>query len=467
MRPFIYLFIYLFITHSFAQCWQQISASPFNLQGSTNGANCNAGIKTDGTLWTWGNNSDGQLGDGTTTNRAVPTEVGTDTDWVWVSAGTNAMYAIKQNGTLWAWGSNNHGQLSDGTTTSRLLPALVLSGTTWSKVSAGDGYVVAQKTDGTLWSCGLNSFEQLGIPAANNETTNFLQVSPDTDWLDFTCGVRQTVLLKTNHTYWCWGAGTYGVLATGSTAGSYYPINPLTNTDWTQVTTNYGSSLFRKINGTLWGVGYNQYGTLGLGNTTNSYYTVQQLGTATDWGSLVSSAVHTMAIKNNGTLWSCGLNVSGQLGNGTTTDTNTLAQVGTATNWAKVRCGRLYTLALDSNGSLWAWGDNSSGQLGDGTTTNRLVPTPIGTACTTMATSNYTKSTMHLLNNPVTNFIQLAFDRDGTKEIAVYNSLGVLLDTKTISSDFSTIDVSGYASGLYFVSCKIDGAVQTVKVVKE
>jgi len=393
--------------------------------------------------------------------------VGTATDWVWVAAGTNATYAIKQNGTLWAWGSNNHGQLSDGTTTSRLLPAQVLPGTTWSKVSAGDAYVVAQKTDGTLWSCGYNSFGQLGNPVAGQaDVYTLTQVSPDTDWLDFMSGSRQTVLLKTNHTYWGWGAGNYGVLATGSVTGSDHPISPLTATDWAQVTTGAHSTLFRKSNGTLWGVGNNQLGTLGLGNYTIAFYTLQQIGTATDWSSLESSTLHTMVLKNNGTLWSCGYNPSGQLGNGTTTNTNTLAQVGTATNWAKVRCGRLHTLALDSNGTLWAWGDNSYGQLGDGTTTNRLVPTQIGTACT-MATHSYTKPTMHLLNNPVTNFMQLAFDRDGTKEVAVYNSLGVLLDSKTISSDFITIDVSGYASGVYFVTCKMDGALQTVKVVKE
>lgn len=393
--------------------------------------------------------------------------MGTATDWVWVAAGTNATYAIKQNGTLWAWGSNNHGQLGDGTTTSRLLPAQVLPGTTWSKVSTGDGYVVAQKTDGTLWSCGFNSFGQLGNPVAGQaDVYTLTQVSPDTDWLDFKSGYDQTVLLKNNHTYWCWGAGTQGKLATGNNTGSDHPISPLTDTDWAQVTSDWNSTIFRKINGTLWGVGYNGEGTLGLGNYTNVFYTVQQIGTATDWSSLESCTVHTMVIKNDGSLWSCGANVSGELGNGTTANTNVLAQVGTATNWAKVRCGRVHTLALDSNGTLWAWGDNSYGQLGDGTTTNRLVPTQIGTPCS-MATNSYNKPTMHLLNNPVTSFMQLAFDRDGTKEVAVYNSLGVLLDSKTISSDFITIDVSGYAIGVYFVSCKIEGAEQTIKVVKE
>jgi len=460
MRYFNYTIIalvVLFNTNLYSQCWQKIAPA------CTGGFHC-VGIQTDGSLWTWGANGNGQLGDGTTTNRALPTQVGTATDWVQVSAGTNATYAIKQDGTLWAWGGNNHGQLSDGTTTSRLLPAQVLPGTTWSKVSAGDGYVVAQKIDGTLWSCGYNTFDQLGLQNGQSDTYNLTRVSPDTDWLDFKSEFRQTVLLKTNHTYWCWGAGTSGVLATGNENGSDHPINPLTATDWAQVTTGAQCTLFKKDNGTLWGVGYNGVGTLGLGFNNIEQYSLSQIGTATDWSSIESTALHSMVLKSNGTLWSCGYNPNGQLGNGTITNTNTLAQVGTATNWAKVRCGRSHTLALDSNGTLWAWGDNSYGQLGDGTTTNRLVPTQIGTACS-MATHSYTKPTMHLLNNPVTNFMQLAFDRDGTKEVAVYNSLGVLLDSKTISSDFITIDVSGYSTGVYFLSCKIDGAVQTVKLI--
>jgi alpha-tubulin suppressor-like RCC1 family protein len=166
--------LFLISIHASAQCWQSISSSTLSFH--------NVGIQTDGTLWTWGNNADGQLGDGTTTNRTLPTQVGTDTDWVYVVAGNNATYAIKQNGTLWAWGGNDKGQLSDGTTTPRLLPAQVLPGTTWNKIYSGHGFIVAQKTDGTLWSCGQGSF--LGFNDST-ERHSLEQINTDTDWMDF------------------------------------------------------------------------------------------------------------------------------------------------------------------------------------------------------------------------------------------------------------------------------------------
>lgn len=157
-HSFYVVVVILFLSSSRlqSQCWQQIAGASYN-QGFHS-----AGIQQDGSLWCWGLNSDGQLGDGTTTNRLTPTQVGTDTDWAVVALGTRSSYAIKQNGTLWAWGSNSKGQLSNGTLNSLSLPAIVLPGTTWLRVSAGDNFMVAQNSDGTLWSCGWGVFGQLG-----------------------------------------------------------------------------------------------------------------------------------------------------------------------------------------------------------------------------------------------------------------------------------------------------------------
>jgi alpha-tubulin suppressor-like RCC1 family protein len=460
MKKIVFLsFLFtLFTFTTSAQCWLQIAGANYN-QGFHS-----VGIQSNGTLWAWGLNSSGQLGDGTTTNRTVPTQIGTDTDWVYVAAGPNSTYAIKQNGTLWAWGGNDKGQLSDGTTTPRLLPAQVLPGTTWSKVSAGDKILIAQKTDGTLWSCG-----QGGVIGFNDSTDKYTleQINTDTDWQDFNCVHNHTVLMKYNHTIWGFGNGDLGRLVTGNDGGYGIPTQLVIGTDWTQAITSSRASLFKKTNGTIWGAGDNGVGQLGFGIFNTFNYTLQQIGTATDWASIESSTDHTMAIKTNGTLWATGYNPNGQLGIGTTSNVNVFTQVGTATNWAKVRCSRRHTLALDTNGTLWAWGDNSQGQLGNGTTTNSNVPIQIGTACS-LNTPSFEKSKVQLLSNPVENIMQLSFSIDGQKTIEIYNSLGALLASKTISSDFVSFDVSGYASGVYFVKCAMaDNVGQTVKVVKK
>ena len=120
-------------------------------------------IRTDGTLWAWGRNSFGQLGDGTTTDRHSPVQVQSGTTWLSVSAGSVHTLGIKTDGTLWAWGSNANGRLGDGTTTDRHTPAQVQPGTTWLSVSAGDSHTLGIKSDGTLWAWGSGTYGKLGI----------------------------------------------------------------------------------------------------------------------------------------------------------------------------------------------------------------------------------------------------------------------------------------------------------------
>ena len=116
MKNLKLLLLFLFCSlNTFAQCWTTVAA----------GYNHTIGIKTDGTLWAWGRNDYGQLGDGTNTNKNVPTQIGTDTNWKLIAAGDNHTMAIKDNGTLWAWGRNNYGQLGDGTTVNKNTPFLV------------------------------------------------------------------------------------------------------------------------------------------------------------------------------------------------------------------------------------------------------------------------------------------------------------------------------------------------------
>jgi alpha-tubulin suppressor-like RCC1 family protein len=119
-------------------------------------------IKTNGTLWAWGSNSLGQLGDGTTTNKNIPTQIGTATDWKIVAGGLDHSLAIKNNGTLWAWGNNSSGQLGNGSTTRSTIPIQIGTATDWKMIVGGTNFSIALKNNGTLWAWGLNNMGQLG-----------------------------------------------------------------------------------------------------------------------------------------------------------------------------------------------------------------------------------------------------------------------------------------------------------------
>jgi hypothetical protein len=151
-------------------------------------------IKTDGTLWAWGYNQVGQLGDGTTALRTTPVQIGTATNWASVDAGYENTLAIRTDGTLWAWGWNNNGQLGDGTTTDRHTPVQIGTANNWATVSTGVSHTAALKADGTLWACGNNGFGQLGDGTTTNHTSP-IQIGTANNWTSVTAGDNYTMAL--------------------------------------------------------------------------------------------------------------------------------------------------------------------------------------------------------------------------------------------------------------------------------
>jgi len=326
------------------------------------GNNHSLAIKTDGTLWAWGYNDRGQLGDGTSTNRSTPVQVLTEV--AAVAAGEEHSLAIKTDGSLWAWGSNLGGKLGDGTRTDRWTPVQVL--TDVAAVAAGVYHTLAIKTDGSLWAWGSNSYGQLGDGIRTLRSSTPIQVL--TGVAAVAAGGRHTLALKTDGSLWAWGAN-WGQLGDGTQTDRWTPVQVLTGV--AAVTAGYSHTLALKTDGSLWAWGSNDWGQLGDGTGTDRLTPVQVL---TGVAAMAADYLHSLAIKTDGSLWAWGANF-GQLGDGTGTNRWTPVQV--LTGVAAAEAGWFHTLARRTDGSLWAWGSNSYGQLGDGTTTGHPRPVPV------------------------------------------------------------------------------------------
>ncbi len=176
------------------------------------GAQFTLALKTDGSLWAWGNNSRGQLGLGDTVTRLSPVQVGSDTDWTTVACGDGDAHALKGNGSLWSWGYNDYGQLGQGDTVTRTVPTRVGQDADWASLARGDDHVVAIKTDGSLWACGDNTYGQLG----QGDTTArslLTRVGTDTDWVSAACADDTTMALKQDGSLWTSGNNSCGALS--------------------------------------------------------------------------------------------------------------------------------------------------------------------------------------------------------------------------------------------------------------
>jgi alpha-tubulin suppressor-like RCC1 family protein len=208
--------------------WKQVSISSHA-----------AAIKTDGTLWSWGAGLNGTLGDNSAINRSSPVQtVSSGTNWKQVSVGGSNTAAIKTDGTLWIWGRNVVGRLGDNSTITKSSPVQTVSaGTNWKQVSTGSFHTAAIKTDGTLWlwGCGLST-GALGNNSAINQSSPVQTVSSGTNWKQVSAGCFHTAAVKTDGTLWTWGYGGRGVLGNNNTINRSSPVQTVSSgTDWKQV----------------------------------------------------------------------------------------------------------------------------------------------------------------------------------------------------------------------------------------
>jgi hypothetical protein len=197
-------------------------------------------IKTDGTLWSWGENNSGQLGINNRTYRSSPTQVGTGTNWSKISTFVAITAAIKTDGTLWTWGTRVNGVQGLNDNVYRSSPTQVGTGTTWSAVEIGSNHCLAIKTDGTLWGWGLNNSGQLGLNDTVSRSSP-VQIGTTTNWSKIAPFGNASSALKTDGTLWTWGTGAGGRLGTNDTVSRSSPVQIGTNS-WTTLQAASGSA---------------------------------------------------------------------------------------------------------------------------------------------------------------------------------------------------------------------------------
>jgi alpha-tubulin suppressor-like RCC1 family protein len=279
-------------------------------------------VRSNGSLYTWGDNTHGQLGLNSVGGfRTVPTPTNT-VDWVSVAGGLQNNYGVKADGSLWAWGRNASGELGFGDQTRRQVPTRV-STAGWTRVSACDGHVFALRADGTMYAWGVNSLFALGD---GTQTTRLAPVPIGAGlglrWVAVACGNSHGIALASDGNSYSWGEGSTGVLGITPLGAYSKPTKSSTTGDYLAIGTHHRLSAALTAGGDL-----------------------------KAWGSAV-------------------------VGDGTTAQRNTAVTIGAGFKYLDLTIGRGVGLARKGDGSVVGWGFNSHGELGDGTKTQRLAPTP-------------------------------------------------------------------------------------------
>ena len=342
------------------------------------------GAKDENFVWGMGLNTSGQLGDGTTISRLSPTKI-TGTfgegfnNWTNISAGTDYSVAINNKGELWVWGNNALGKLGTNDTVNRSSPVTVAGGgTNWKQIRTGVTHSAAIKTDGTLWTWGNNAGGLLGTGTTINRSSPG-SVAGGGTWVQACAGSIHTAAIDTDGRLWTWGNNQYGKLGDNTTVNRSSPVTTAgSGTTWKQVCTALNHTTAVKTDGTLWTWGNNANGKLGINNTTSQRSPVTTAGGGTTWKQVSAGDQHTVAVKTDGTLWTWGLNTSGQLGTGNTTARSSpVTTAGGGTTWNSLLAGSIHTAAVKTDGTLWTWGNNQYGKLGLGDTVIRSSPVSV------------------------------------------------------------------------------------------
>lgn len=348
------------------------AATPGAGQTLAGGAGHSLVLKPDGTVWAFGVNSNGQIGNNSLTNQPTPQQVSGLVDVVAVAAGAQHSMALTSAGTLYVWGDNYYGQVGDDSTTDRKVPVQSALANVVA-IAAGEYHSVALTSTGDVYTWGRNTNGQLGT---GNTTQSKVPVLVATGATAIGAGYDHTLFVKTDGTAWATGLNSSGQLGDSSTTQRTAPV-PMTGVSTaTAVAGGDQHSVILLSDGTLKATGANSSGQLGDTTTTQRTSPVA-VSSLTGVVAIAVGGSHTLARTSGNTVWSWGGNLSGQLGLGDTTNRSAPVAISGLSGITKIGAGDRHSLAVTSAGIVHTWGENGSQQLGDGTTVDRSVPITI------------------------------------------------------------------------------------------
>ena len=296
------------------------------------------GLKKDGTIWAIGGANQYGLGLGDSAWRSSPVQIGSGTNWSQITDGCGGAYitcAINTSGQLFcvgdAWGSFG---LNPNTTKNTLTQ--VGSNTNWKFVSVGASHLSLVTTDGMLWAWGKNGYGQLGVSDLTHRSSP-VRIGTSSDWKMVSSTGDHTLALKFDGSLWTWGNNSNGQLGLDDRTHRSSPVQVGSSTDWNKICGNSTSSHAIKTNGTLWSWGSNTNWELGLGDTTHRSSPIQ-VGSLAMWGQISGYGGSVGALRNDGTIWMWGY--GGYTPWGSHTNGSVPTQVGTLTTWTYVSVGQ-------------------------------------------------------------------------------------------------------------------------------
>jgi alpha-tubulin suppressor-like RCC1 family protein len=333
----------------------------------------------------WG--AGGLLGDGTTTSRPWYVDIGAGNNVVGVAAGYTPKFGhgleVRSDGTVWAWGDNRVGQLGDGTTTGRLAPVQVTGLTGVTQVAGGCTHSLALRSDGTVWAWGDNRFGTLGRGTITDHEVTPAPVSGLAGVTKIAAGCGFSLALRSDGTVWAWGYNSVGQLGNGGTASSAVPVKITALSQVTGISAGWDSSAAVVAGGaSVWAWGGNDNGQLGDGTLAGRTTPVRvtQIGTVHIAGGAAGGAVEggefAAVLGTDGSVWAWGNDTLGQLGNAPAAApvTRPVNTIGAGSGITQISAGLVNMVALKSDGTVLAWGSNQFGQLGNGTTASVTGP---------------------------------------------------------------------------------------------